>query len=112
MPRISVHSDVIEEVHEMPFSAITRPFIPELEEKKVRSLMKILSDPQKAETVPPLDILWVTGSEGGNYYFCFGGCHRYTAHKRLGSEFVRVKLVQVTKEVLKNYLGGSTPDFK
>ncbi|XP_018570008.1 sulfiredoxin-1 isoform X1 [Anoplophora glabripennis] len=108
----SIHAGNITEVHEMPFSEIIRPFKPELDEKKVKSLMKTLSDPETADQVPPIDVLWITGREGGNYYYSFGGCHRYTAHQRLKSEFVKVKLVKSTVQDLRCYLGSSTPDLK
>lgn len=35
----SVHSDTIEEVHNVPLQVIIRPFPPELDEQKVQSLM-------------------------------------------------------------------------
>lgn len=108
----SVHSGLIQEVYEMPLREIIRPFPPELEEKKVNSLIKTLSNPDTADSVPPLDVLWITGREGGNYYYSFGGCHRYAAHKRLNSEFVKVKLVKSTISDLRSYLGSSTPDLK
>lgn len=38
----SIHSAYIEEVHDVPISVITRPFIPELDEKKVQSLMETI----------------------------------------------------------------------
>ena len=66
----------------------------------------------KREFVPPVDVLWVTGSEGGNYYYSFGGCHRYEAHKRLGLPTIRSKLVKSTIEDIRTYLGSSTPDLK
>lgn len=38
----SVHSAYKEEVHDVPMSVITRPFIPELDENKVLSLMETI----------------------------------------------------------------------
>lgn len=38
----SVHSAYVTEVHDVPMSVIIRPFIPELDEKKVESLMETI----------------------------------------------------------------------
>lgn len=38
----SVHSAYKDEVHDVPMSVITRPFIPELDELKVQSLMETI----------------------------------------------------------------------
>lgn len=38
---------------------------------------------QRGDNFTPIEVLWV---QKGNddYYFAFGGCHRWEAHKRLG----------------------------
>lgn len=108
----SIHTDVIEDVYEMPMSEIIRPFQSELCEKKVNSLIKTLKSPDTKNNVPPIDVLWIKGSEGGNYYYSFGGCHRFAAHKILKLKTIKVKLVESTLDVLKGYLGASTPDLK
>lgn len=108
----SIHSDVIKDVYEMPISDIIRPFPSELTEKKVRSLIKTLKNTDTIDAVPPIDVLWIKGSEGGNYYYSFGGCHRYAAHKILNLDTIKVKLIKSTIEDLRGYLGASTPNLK
>ncbi|KAI1286816.1 Sulfiredoxin-1 [Halotydeus destructor] len=109
----SVHAGNIQEVHDVPFKVLIRPFQSELDEDKVQSLMDSLSGKSKSsEIIPPIDVLWVKGSNGGDYYYSFGGCHRYEAHKRLKLATVKCKLVESTISDLKHYLGSSTPDLK
>ncbi|XP_019879087.1 putative sulfiredoxin isoform X2 [Aethina tumida] len=108
----SIHAGNITDVYEMPITEIIRPFMSEVSENKVRSIMKTLSNPATAEEVPPIDVMWVVGSEGGNYYYSFGGCHRYIAHIRLKLPTIRVKLVRSTVKDLWIHLGSSTPDLK
>ena len=59
-------------------------------------------------TVPPVcptDLL----SAQGNWYYAFGGCHRWAAHTRLGSPTIPAKLIKVSPATINTYLGASSP---
>nr|XP_050859747.1 sulfiredoxin-1 isoform X1 [Vespula vulgaris] len=108
----SIHSSADAEVFDVPMSVIIRPFPPDVNEEKVQSLINTLNNSETESLVPPIDILWIKGSEGGDYYYSFGGCHRYTAHKQIGRQFIKAKLIKSTITDLRSYLGNSTPDLK
>lgn len=108
----SIHSSPRADVHDVPMDVIIRPLLAVVNEEKVRSLMSALTNVETEHTVPPIDILWIKGSEGGDYYYSFGGCHRYIAHQRLGKASIKAKIIESTLTDLRCYLGNSTPDLK
>eukprot|EP01065_Artemidia_motanka_P048830 TRINITY_DN7975_c2_g1_i1.p1 TRINITY_DN7975_c2_g1~~TRINITY_DN7975_c2_g1_i1.p1 ORF type:complete len:124 (+),score=37.46 TRINITY_DN7975_c2_g1_i1:50-373(+) len=98
------------EVHDVPMSVISRPLQSVVDEAKVQSLMETLREQEGQDKVPPVTLLWLEGSKGGNYYFGFGGCHRYTAHKRLGRETIRAIMQRTDVSTLRTLLGSACPE--
>lgn len=59
---------------------------------------------QQGDDFTPIEVLWVEKCDN-DYYFAFGGCHRWEAHKRLKRPTIKAKLVRTTPKSLSVYLG-------
>ena len=59
---------------------------------------------QRGDNFTPIEVLWVQKGDD-DFYFAFGGCHRWEAHKRLQKPTIRAKLVKTTPASLSIYLG-------
>uniref|UniRef100_A0A663EEH1 Uncharacterized protein n=1 Tax=Aquila chrysaetos chrysaetos TaxID=223781 RepID=A0A663EEH1_AQUCH len=67
----SIHTQHISTVHNVPMRVLIRPIPAELEPGKVQSLVETLQE--DPERVPPIDVLWIKGSEGGGLLLLLRG---------------------------------------
>lgn len=103
--------DGVGEIHDIPIDVIQRPLVPMVDEAKVESLCAALQH-GKDEDIPPVTVMWIKGSEGGDYYYAFGGCHRYHAYKKQGRTTIPAIIQRGTIAQLRTILGASVPDLK
>ncbi|CAO3618380.1 unnamed protein product [Cunninghamella echinulata] len=104
----SIHGNAISEVVEVPMSVINRPLPSELNKEKVDEMKNLLNNPEHDQDLTPIDIHHVK-YEDNDYYFAFGGCHRFAAHKELNKPTIRAKLISTPPSMINTYLGASSP---
>lgn len=108
----------------IPLSQIRRPIPPVLDYNKIDAMVGTLSGkPMASKTcsleeasemngeLPPIDVMCVR-ENGENYYFAFGGCHRFQAYERINAQgeqeaMVRCKILPATRKQLRLYVGSS-----
>ena len=89
-------------------SAINRPIPSQLDREKVERMKTVLQTPDREQELTPIAVHHVE-YKGQDYYFAFGGCHRWAASKELGKETIRAKLIDTPASVINTYLGSSSP---
>ncbi|CAI5756514.1 unnamed protein product [Candida verbasci] len=110
----------------VPLSEIKRPIPPVLDHQKIDAMVSTLKGvPMESATckvediksgeLPPVDVFKIR-EEGKNYYFAFGGCHRFQAYDRMNFQsdkevLVKCKILPATRKTLKLYLGASVDNM-
>lgn len=114
-------------VEYVPLNQIRRPIPPVLDYQKIDAMVSTLKGiPQASATcgieeitsgeLPPIDVFKVR-ELGKDYYFAFGGCHRFQAYDRIDKEksetvtMVKCKILPATRKTLKVYLGASVDEM-
>ena len=80
----------------VPIDAINRPHESVIDENKVAELMRSISEIGLQE---PVDLIEFEGR-----YYGFNGCHRYTAHIRLGLATIEANIRQVDRATFRLHL--------
>lgn len=107
---------------EIPLSQIKRPIPPVLDYQKIDAMVSTLKgvpmgsatckvEDISSDELPPIDVFRIR-EEGNDFYFAFGGCHRFQAYDRISQTenrdvMVRCKILPATRKTLKLYLGSS-----
>ena len=106
----------------IPLSEIKRPIPPVLDYQKIDAMLSTLKGTPMASAtckveditageLPPIDVFKIR-ENGENYYFAFGGCHRFQAYDRISKEtgeevMVKSRILPATRKTLRIYLGAS-----
>ena len=80
----------------VPIDAINRPHESVIDENKVAELMRSISEIGLRE---PVDLIEFEGK-----FYGFNGCHRYTAHKRLGRKTIEANIRHVDRATFRLHL--------
>jgi uncharacterized ParB-like nuclease family protein len=80
----------------VPIAAINRPHESVIDENKVAELMRSISE---VGLQVPIDLIEFEGK-----FYGFNGCHRYTAHKRLGRKTIEANIRHVDRATFRLHL--------
>ena len=80
----------------VPIEAINRPHESVIDDGKVEDLMQSINEIGLQE---PIDLIEFEGR-----FYGFNGCHRYTAHKRLGRTTIEANIRQVDRATFRLHL--------
>ena len=80
----------------VPIAVINRPHESVIDENKVAELMRSISE---VGLQVPIDLIEFEGK-----FYGFNGCHRYTAHKRLGWTTIEANIRQVDRATFRLHL--------
>ena len=80
----------------VPIAAINRPHESVIDDNKVAELMRSISE---VGLQVPIDLIEFEGK-----FYGFNGCHRYTAHKRLGWTTIEANNRQVDRATFRLHL--------
>lgn len=112
-------------INYVPLSQIRRPIPPVLDLQKIDAMVSTLNGvPMASATckidqitsgeLPPIDVFKVR-ELGKDYYFAFGGCHRFQAYDKKSKEahepMVKCKILPATRKTLRVYLGASVDEM-
>lgn len=119
---MSLQSSRLKEEY-VPLEEIKRPIPPVLDHNKIDAMVATLQgNPTASATcgledittgeLPPIDVFKVR-EEGKNYYFAFGGCHRFQAYDRMNNKdtMVKCRILPATRKTLRVYLGASVDEL-
>ncbi|QWW23048.1 hypothetical protein CA7LBN_001849 [Candidozyma auris] len=103
---MSLQSSNLKEEY-IPLNEIRRPIPPVLDYQKIDAMVSTLQGNPMASA---------TCGQGKNYYFAFGGCHRFQAYDKLSKDgekvpMVKARILPATRKTLKVYLGGSVDEM-
>ncbi|AMD20907.1 HDR165Cp [Eremothecium sinecaudum] len=121
---MSLQTRNISRVQQIPLSKIRRPIAPVLDNAKIDAMVSTSKGVPAASStctleeatamngeLPPVDVMHVIHN-GKEYFFAFGGCHRFQAYERLSrenntDELVRCKVIPSTRDQMRIYVGAS-----
>ncbi|KAL7338865.1 sulfiredoxin [Rhodotorula toruloides] len=100
----------MEDIQRADFPLVSPPLPPLCNDSfAILEFLILRPNEQKGDDLTPIEVLRCVAPDGQKYFFAFGGCHRYEAHKRLKSETIPGRIINVPPSAIRMYLGASAP---